>query len=57
LVKQIVTKTLRLLETRRLVKSVKSISSKNKKLYMLFDLGAFCQLTAPLLASGQAHVP
>lgn len=33
------TKTLRLLETRRLVKSVKSISSKNKKLYMLFDLG------------------
>ena len=38
-VEQIVTKTLRLLETRRLVKSVKSISSKNKKLYMLFDLG------------------
>ncbi|RLN47477.1 hypothetical protein BBJ28_00004222 [Nothophytophthora sp. Chile5] len=36
---QIVTKTLRLLETRRLVKSVKSISSKNKKLFMLFDLG------------------
>lgn len=41
---QIVTKTLRLLETRRLVKSVKSISSKNKKLYMLFDLGAWLRL-------------
>lgn len=38
---QVVTKTLRLLETRQLVKSVKSISSKNKKLYMLYDLGAF----------------
>lgn len=35
---QIVTKILKLLETRRLVKSVKSISSKNKKLYMLFDV-------------------
>lgn len=33
----VVTKVLRLLETRKLVKSVKSISSKNKKLYMLFD--------------------
>ncbi|TDH70721.1 hypothetical protein CCR75_004240 [Bremia lactucae] len=55
---QIVAKTLRLLETRHLVKSVKSISSKNKKLYMLFDLGKllsfkvifplFCKQTLPL---------
>ncbi|CAH0519058.1 unnamed protein product [Peronospora belbahrii] len=42
---QIVTKTLRLLETRRLVKSVKSISSKNKKLYMLFDLVPSTEIT------------
>ncbi|TYZ61176.1 hypothetical protein PybrP1_012392 [[Pythium] brassicae (nom. inval.)] len=42
---QIVTKTLRLLETRRLVKSVKSISSKNKKLYMLFDLVPSAEIT------------
>uniref|UniRef100_H3HB20 DNA-directed RNA polymerase III subunit RPC6 n=1 Tax=Phytophthora ramorum TaxID=164328 RepID=H3HB20_PHYRM len=42
---QIVTKTLRMLETRRLVKSVKSISSKNKKLYMLFDLVPSTEIT------------
>ncbi|KAE9039302.1 hypothetical protein PR003_g5113 [Phytophthora rubi] len=42
---QIVTKTLRLLETRRLVKSVKSISSKNKKLYMLYDLVPSTEIT------------
>ncbi|RLN88131.1 hypothetical protein BBJ28_00008101 [Nothophytophthora sp. Chile5] len=42
---QIVTKTLRLLETRRLVKSVKSISSKNKKLFMLFDLVPSTEIT------------
>ncbi|CAI5742769.1 unnamed protein product [Hyaloperonospora brassicae] len=42
---QIVTKTLRLLETRRLVKSVKSISSRNKKLYMLFDLVPSTEIT------------
>lgn len=47
---QIVTKTLRLLETRRLVKSVKSISSKNKKLYMLFDLGTHSYETWMALA-------
>ncbi|RHY43300.1 hypothetical protein DYB26_000054, partial [Aphanomyces astaci] len=34
----IIRKTIRLLETRHLVKAVKSISQKNKKLYMLFDL-------------------
>ncbi|TMW63777.1 hypothetical protein Poli38472_002718 [Pythium oligandrum] len=42
---QIVTKTLRVLESRRLVKSVKSISSKNKKLYMLFDLVPSTEIT------------
>lgn len=42
---QIVTKTLRLLETRHLVKAVKSISSKNKKLYMLFDLVPSTEIT------------
>lgn len=35
---QVITKILRLLETRRLVKSVKSITNKNKKLYMLYDV-------------------
>ncbi|KAF0700350.1 Aste57867_9163 [Aphanomyces stellatus] len=34
----IIRKTIRLLETRQLVKAVKSISQKNKKLYMMFDL-------------------
>jgi DNA-directed RNA polymerase III subunit RPC6 len=42
---QIVTKTLRVLESRRLVKSVKSISSKNKKLYMLYDLVPSTEIT------------
>nr|CCA25394.1 DNAdirected RNA polymerase III subunit RPC6 putative [Albugo laibachii Nc14]CCA25467.1 DNAdirected RNA polymerase III subunit RPC6 putative [Albugo laibachii Nc14] len=40
---QVVVKTLRLLESRQLIKSVKSISSKNKILYMLFDLGTSCK--------------
>ena len=35
---QVVAKVLKLLESRRLIKSVKSISCRNKKLYMLYDL-------------------
>lgn len=35
---QILTKTLKTLEQRNLVKSVRSVASKSKKLYMLFDL-------------------
>lgn len=35
---QILTKTLKTLEQRNLIKSVRSVSSKSKKLYMLFDL-------------------
>ncbi|CCI41840.1 hypothetical protein ABG067_005898 [Albugo candida] len=42
---QVVVKTLHLLESRQLIKSVKSISSKNKKLYMLFDLVPSTEIT------------
>jgi DNA-directed RNA polymerase III subunit RPC6 len=36
---QTLTKSLKQLESRRLVKSVKSVTSKSRKLYMLYDLG------------------
>jgi DNA-directed RNA polymerase III subunit RPC6 len=35
---QVLAKTLKILETRNLIKSVRSVISKSKKLYMLFDL-------------------
>ena len=35
---QTLTKALRLLENRQLIKSVKAVTSKSKKLYMLFDV-------------------
>lgn len=35
---QVLTKTLKVLEQRKLIKSVRSVMSKSKKLYMLFDL-------------------
>lgn len=39
------TKTLKLLETRQLVKTVKSVTSKSKKLYMLYDVVAAKEIT------------
>lgn len=35
---QTLTKTLKALEGRQLIKSIKSVTSKSKKLYMRFDL-------------------
>ena len=35
---QVLTKTLKILEQRKLIKSVRSVVSKSKKLYMLFEL-------------------
>ena len=37
LTQQVVSKALKFLESRKYIKSVRSINSKNKKLYMLYD--------------------
>mmetsp|Transcript_585 Transcript_585/g.821 ORF Transcript_585/g.821 Transcript_585/m.821 type:complete len:112 (+) Transcript_585:243-578(+) len=36
---QTITKALKILESRRLIKSVQGVHSKTKKLYMLYDVG------------------
>jgi DNA-directed RNA polymerase III subunit RPC6 len=38
---QTLTKTLKALESRQLIKAIKSVTSKSKKLYMKYDLSKF----------------
>ncbi|CAM9493564.1 unnamed protein product [Heterosigma akashiwo] len=45
ILQQTVTKSLKILEQRQLIKSVKSVTSKSKKLYMLFDLAPAKEIT------------
>eukprot|EP00638_Chattonella_subsalsa_P001039 CAMPEP_0117745418 /NCGR_PEP_ID=MMETSP0947-20121206/7344_1 /TAXON_ID=44440 /ORGANISM="Chattonella subsalsa, Strain CCMP2191" /LENGTH=292 /DNA_ID=CAMNT_0005562557 /DNA_START=23 /DNA_END=901 /DNA_ORIENTATION=+ len=45
ILQQTLTKSLKILETRQLIKSVKSVTSKSKKLYMLFDLAPAKEIT------------
>jgi len=47
------TKVLKNLETRKLVKPVKSHTAKNKKMYILFDLEASREITGGTFYSGQ----
>jgi DNA-directed RNA polymerase III subunit RPC6 len=54
---QTLTKTLKILEQRNLVKFVRAVTSKSKKLYMLYDLVPAKDITGGPWYTDQVNLP